>query len=61
MNGISVITMSSEEMQELISNAVEKGIEAQRMRISSDEGHPEEVYLTRKQVCEKMNISFPTL
>ena len=38
MPEISVITMSPEEVQEMITTAVEKSFEAQRLRTSSDDG-----------------------
>lgn len=61
MPEISVITMSPEEVQEMITTAVEKSFEAQRLRTSSDDGTHEEVFLTREQTCEKLHVTLPHL
>jgi hypothetical protein len=61
MKEISMFAVSSEELQQMITKAVEKGIEAQQLRTSSDEGLKEEVFLTRQQVCEKMHVTLPHL
>jgi excisionase family DNA binding protein len=59
MQNLILSPVTFEQLQMMVSDAVKHGIEQLKPTTSAEPTHPD--LLTRKQVCELLNITPPTL